>query len=72
MTKREIIRDIAERNGLTQAKTRENLQAREERFPFANEAAYGGCCVDPLEKAIVLFCDGCRQESQGWAEQSLR
>jgi hypothetical protein len=40
------------------------VQAREERFPFANEVAYGGCCVGPEERATVLLCEGCRREQR--------
>ena len=42
------------------------VEARDERFPFANEVAFGGCCVGPEERAAVLFCEGCRRESRAW------
>jgi hypothetical protein len=46
------------------------LRAREERFPFASEATYGGCCVGPQERAAVYFCQGCREELRDWRERS--
>jgi hypothetical protein len=46
--------------------TQGHVQAREMWFPFANEVAYDGCCVGPQQRATVLFCDACRQESLVW------
>ena len=48
------------------------VEAREERFPFANEAAYGGCCVGSRKSATVLFCDGCRRGLRGWLGDEVR
>ena len=40
------------------------VHARDERFPFANEVAYGGCCIGPRQTATVFCCDACRDESR--------
>jgi hypothetical protein len=44
----------------------EYRNARAERFPFANMAVLGGCCVGDEKVVSAYYCEACREELEKW------